>query len=299
MVPEDARTGEMASTETPVPPGIEFEDPDDTPAVVSHSAFMRPGRISGTALPFGLHLSNGVYGTANSLHIMSGGAYIFTMLVISLFVTYCEAWAIEQFVDLPLTAILLSIGGVVDGPTAMTWDSVLSMLPFVNFILILRLSQLSGYHAAEHKVVSAIEHFGRLDYDQVVEMPRVHPRCGTVLLFGLIPALLLAVPLWASGSTEGYLAAVLVAVVGWRYRYHTGFFVQNHFTTKPPTEHQLRTGIAAGEKLLGLWRADPHKQVPWLRMLWIRGVPQLLGGLFIAASIFEWVFARLHVWLDF
>ena len=299
MVPEDARTGDEASAEAPVPPEIEFDDPDDAPAVVSESAFMRPGRISGTALPFGLHLSNGVYGTANSLHIASGGAYIFTMLVISLFVTYCEAWTIEQFVDLPLTAILLSISGVVDGPAAMTWDSVLSTLPFVNFILILRLSQLSGYHAAEHKVVSAIEHFGRLDYNQVVEMPRVHPRCGTVLLFGLVPAFLLAAPLLASGRPEGYVAAVFVAVVGWRYRYHTGFFVQNHFTTKPPTEHQLRTGIAAGEKLLGLWRADPRKQVPWLRMLWIRGVPQLLGGLFIAASVFEWVFARLHVWLDF
>jgi len=299
MVPEDARTGVDTSAEVLAPQTSGPDRPEDAARTVSDSAVMRPGRISGTALPFGLHLSNGVYGTAHSLHIMSGGAYMFFTLVIALFLTYCEAWAIEQLIDLPLTAILLSIGGVVDGPAAMTWDAVLSALPFVNFILILRLSQLSGYHAAEHKVVSAIERYGRLDYDQVVDMPRVHPRCGTVLLFGLIPALLLAVPLLASGSIEGYLAAVLVAVVGWRYRYHTGFFVQNHFTTKPPTERQLRTGIAAGEKLLGLWRADPNKQVPWLRMLWIRGVPQLLGGLFIAASVFEWVFARLHIWLDF
>jgi hypothetical protein len=259
----------------------------------------RPGRISGTALPYGLHLSNGVYGTANSIHIMTGGAYIFSMLVIALFVTYIEAWVCEQFVGLPLTAILLTAGGMIDSTAAMVWDVVLSMLPFVNFILILRISQLSGYHASEHKVVAAIERYGSLRYDQVVEMPRVHPRCGTVLLFGIIPALLLALPLAASNTLEGYAGAALVALVGWHYRYQTGFFVQNYFTTKPPTEKQLRTGIAAGERLLALWREDPTQTAPWLRMLWIRGLPQLLIGLFFAASIFKWVFANLHIWLDF
>ena len=255
----------------------------------------RPGRISGTALPLGVHLSNGAYGTAHSLHLVLGGAYIISLGAIAMALTYVEVWVLQLLTGLPLSSMLLSFAVPMDQEGLQIWEAVISILPFVNFILMLRLSAMSGYHAAEHKVVTAIEHFGHLRYEDVVEMPRVHPRCGTVLLFGLIPTLLVAYPMWYVHPT----AAILVALLGWHFRYHTGYFVQNHFTTKTPTPAQLLAGIRAGQTLLDRWREDPTRQVPWLRSLWIRGIPQMLMGLYIAQLIWGYVYANLHLWLDF
>lgn len=271
-------------TSAPCPPQVPAGPP--TP---------RPSRISGTALPGGVHLSNGVYGTAHSLHLLLGGAYIISLGALAMALTYLEAWLLEQVTGLPLTGMLLSLTVQMDHGNFRVWEAAITILPFVNFILLLRLSTMSGYHAAEHKVVTAIEHFGYPRYQDVVEMPRVHPRCGTVLLFGLIPAMLLAYPMWYVHPT----AAILVALLGWHFRYHTGYFVQNYFTTKPPTHKQLMAGIRAGQTLLERWQQDPARQVPWLRSIWIRGIPQMLIGLYLAQQVWGYVYANAHVWLDF
>jgi hypothetical protein len=255
----------------------------------------RPGRISGTALPNGVHLSNGVYGSAGSWHLVLGGAYIITLGSLAMIPTYIEAWVIQRLFDIPLPAMLLAVTGSLSGQEQTFWDAALTILPFINFILILRFSSLSGYHAAEHKTVSALERFGVLRYEDVVEMPRVHPRCGTVLLFGLLPAMLVAAPLWQ----VDWMYALLVAILGWHFRYHTGFFVQNYFTTKPPTRAQLEAGIKAGETLLRRWRRDPYRRVPWLKSIWVRGIPQMVIGLYAAMQIIGIIYSHLHVWLDF
>ncbi len=265
----------------------------------------RPGRISGTALPLGVHLSNGAYGTASSWHLMLGGAYIISIGAVGMIVTYLEAWIVYRLFGVPLPAMLLGVAGVLSDKDLTYWSAALNVLPFVNFILILRMSALSGYHAAEHKVVGAIERFGHLRYDDIVEMPRVHPRCGTVLLFGLLPALLVLAglaptmlpphPQWHLNALIG----VLIALVGWNFRYHTGYFVQNHFTTKPPTPAQLQAGSRAGQALLARWQQDPDRRVPWLRSIWIRGLPQMLIGLFLASRLMGYIYANLHIWLDF
>ena len=266
-----------------------------TPVAAPAAMPARPGRISGTALPFGVHLSNGVYGSASSWQLVLGGAYIITLGSLAMIPTYIEAWIIQRLFDVPLPALLLALTGSLSGQELTFWDAVLTILPFLNFILILRLSSLSAYHAAEHKTVSAIERLGSLRYEDVVEMPRVHPRCGTVLLFGLIPAMLLAVPLWQ----VDWMYAVLVAILGWHFRYHTGFFVQTYFTTKPPTRAQLEAGIKAGQTLLDRWREDPYRKVPWLKSIWVRGIPQMIFGLYAAMHIIGIIYSHLHIWLDF
>ncbi len=252
----------------------------------------RPRRITGTALPLGVHLSNGAYGSASSLHLLLGGVYIMTLLALATALTYIETWVLQQASGVSLSWIALQVSSDQSPATELAFVQVLVL---INFLLILRVSALSGYHAAEHKVVTAMEHFGDLRYDDVVEMPRVHPRCGTVLLFGV----LVAVGLFFSLLPVHWALAALGGLLGWRFRYHTGYFVQNHFTTKPPTPTQLRAGMKAGETLLERWRQDPDRRVPWLRSLWIRGLPQMLIGLFLAMHLLDYVHTHLHIWLDF
>jgi hypothetical protein len=255
----------------------------------------RRPRISGSALVGGLHLATGNYGTAPWWQLTLSGLAIVAALGLAMVLTFIEGWLLDRWLGLGLTAHLLGLPApAAPGQSSVLPQVVLTVLPMLNFLVVLRLSPLSGYHAAEHKVVAAIETYGDLQWDQVVEMPRAHPRCGTVLLFGLLPGLLIAWPLlWTQPVT-----ALMVALVGWYLRYPVGFFIQQNFTTKPPTIHQLETGIAAGRKLLALWQSDPDRRVSLARNLWTRGLPQMLAGVFFGQYLLSLLSNHLHVLLD-
>lgn len=262
---------------------------------VPESAYVstkRP-RISGTALIGGLHLATGNYGTAPWWQLFFSGLGIVAALSTALIMTYIELCVIDHFAG---TSFALALLGGQQASGAMSYIQIaLQLLPMANFLVVLRMSPLSGYHAAEHKVVAAVETYGDIRYEQVVEMPRAHPRCGTVLLFGIIPTLLIAWPLFAKDP----LAAVVVAFIGWTFRYRVGYFIQQYLTTKPPTPAQLRAGIAAGQKLLRLWHADPEHQVSIARNIWTRGLPQMIGGVMLGQFLMVSIYQHLHLWLDF
>jgi hypothetical protein len=259
----------------------------------SYVSVKRP-RISGTAMLGGLHLATGNYGTASPWRLMMTGAAIAVLLGLAMAMTYIELWIIDQLTGASLAPSLL---GMPEAATAQVqgWLAIApQLLPMLNFLVVLRLSPMSGYHAAEHKVVAAIERYGSLEREQVVEMPRAHPRCGTVLLFGVLPTLLIAYPLLFTSP----LVAAGVAVVGWMLRYHVGYFIQQVFTTKPPTPQQLDAGIAAGRKLMALYTADPDRRVSVARSLWTRGLPQMVAGVIAGHYLMQVVAQYLHVWLD-
>lgn len=268
---------------------------DTRPVPESAYVSARRPRISGTALLSGLHLATGNYGTAPWWQLFVSGLGIVGALSAALVLTYLELCAIDHFAH---TSFALSLLGTSDemGAGVLGYMQIaLQLLPLVNFLVVLRMSPLSGYHAAEHKVVSAVERFGDLRYDDVVEMPRAHPRCGTVLLFGVIPTLLIAWPLFSRNP----IAAVAVALIGWSLRYRVGYFIQQYLTTKPPTPHQLRTGIAAGQKLLASWQSNPDRQVSIARNIWTRGLPQMIGGVIVGQYLLVAIYQNLHRWLDF
>lgn len=260
----------------------------------SYVSTRRP-RISGTALLGGLHLATGNYGTASSWRLFVSGATIAGLLGIALALTYLELWISDQFTGLSLAANLMGLTAS-DLAALPEWAVIsLQLLPMLNFLIVLRLSAMSGYHAAEHKVVAAIEHFGAIEEDQVVEMPRAHPRCGTVLLFGVLPALLIAYPLlWTNP-----LAAMVVALVGWMLRYRVGYFIQQYFTTKPPTPRQLKAGMDAGRKLMALYASNPDRRVSVARSIWTRGLPQMIAGVIAGQYLLGLILNHLHVLLDF
>ncbi len=119
------------------------------------------------------------------------------------------------------------------------------------FLLLLRLLPLSGYHGAEHQVVHAIENGEPLKPANVAAMPRVHPRCGTNIIAGVIVFLMVA---QMFSSEVAALIAIFVLVFAWRV---IGGYFQYYITTKPPNSKQLESGIKAGESLLEKYRQNP------------------------------------------
>jgi hypothetical protein len=241
-----------------------------------------------------VHLSTGTYGTAAWWLLLLSGVGIAVMLGCGVALTFVEGWLLDRLLGIGLTGALLGVPAAGASSLAPYASAAVPVLSFANFLVVLRLSPLSGYHAAEHKVVAAIEARGDITWDDVLARPRAHPRCGTVLLLGILPAVLIAYPLlWTNP-----LAALSVAAAGWLLRYHVGYFIQQHFTTKAPTPAQLRAGIEAGRKLLHLWRLSPGRQVTAAVGLWNRGLPQMLGGVIIGQHLLAFVSQHLHLWLD-
>lgn len=267
----------------------------EEPYLHQHSYLPAPPRISGTAMPHGVFLSTGTASTASALSLFLTGLSIVTLGAVSLVPTYVIAWGLEQLTHISLAAIVLQIGGPAEPLTGALARMGINVLSFLMFLVVLRASPLAGYHAAEHMTVHAIEHFGVRGWeDRVAAMPRAHLRCGSNLLSGILPALLLGAPLL---SVEPAVA-LLLAVAGWYTRHHVGFFLQNRFTTKPPSRRQLAAGIAAGQSVLQQWLADPSPALSRARSLWLRGMPQMVMGVAVAIWVLEPLARRLHLWLD-
>ena len=252
-------------------------------------------RISGTAMPHGVFLSTGNVGSASGLSLFVTGFTIVCLGLLSAVPTYLIAWLAEQQLHLSLPALMLQIGGPADPVTAALCRAAINLVSLLVFLLVLRVSPLAGYHAAEHMTVHAIEHFGIYGWEPyVAAMPRAHPRCGSNLLSGVLPALTVGLPL----AGVAPVVAVVVALVGWRTRHAIGFFLQNTFTTKPPTARQLEAGIGAGRRVLERWLATPATRLPLAHSLWRRGIPQLVAGVMAATYAFGAVADHLHTWLD-
>lgn len=255
-------------------------------------------RISGTAMPHGVFLSTGTASTGSSLSLVLTGFTIVTLGMCSLGPTYVLAWVLDRHLqvwDLSLPAVLLQVGGPADPLVWSVARIMVNLLGFFAFLVLLRSTPLAAHHAAEHMTVHAIERYGPYMWEPYVDqMPRAHRRCGSNLLAGLLPAMLVGVPLLGVASP----LAVLIGLMGWLMRHPLGYFLQNTFTTRPPTPGQLERGIASGRKLLAKWLKEPAPRLSLAQALWRRGVPQLVVGVIIAMYAIGLLTQRFHLWLD-
>ena len=266
------------------------------PTILEPAPLLPPvPRIGGTAMPGGVHFSTGNYGTAPSYMLFLTGVVIILLSSLGIVLAYLLTWLLGDLLHLPLSEALMDLARPEDLPYLSFIQIGLNLLVFMCFLLVLRLSPLAGYHGAEHKVVHCLERYGRLDWDLARSSPRAHRRCGTTLLAGILPVLLVAVPLLGAGLWQ---AAVFVLVAGWMFRLPVGAAIQNIFTTREPTRHQLATALAAAQKLLVLWRAHPDRRLPLWRSLWVRGFPQMVAGVLVGTEILRWLSAQLPLWLD-
>ncbi len=256
--------------------------------------YLRPPRISGMAMPGGVHLAISIYGTGPSWRLLMAGMALAAVMAVAAIPTYVTGWVIEQLTPLPVASVMMQTPVLTTPEVFAASDLLVNLLWLLSFLCILWLSPLAGYHAAEHMTVACIERFGEVIPEFVARMPRAHPRCGTNWLAGIIPLLVIGVPLWRVNP----LVTVVVGMVGLYFRHYIGYFLQQYFTTKPPSESQLRAGIEAGRRVMLAWRNASSLRVAPLAAAWHRGFIQVLSGVIIGMSLVKLFYANLHVLLD-
>jgi CBS domain-containing protein len=205
--------------------------------------------IGGMATPVGVYLTTGA---------VSGGVSSMALILTGLLFFFAQA---------VLLLLLSALPKIISGPLAASFELLLaSIFPMAGFLGLIRLSPLAGYHAAEHQVVHALEQSEPLLLDFVKKMPRVHPRCGTNF----------------AAAAFGFTLSFLLALAYWR---HFGGWIQEHLSTKPATEKQLASGIAAAKELLEQHNRRPYLAPGPLSRLWRSGLPQILLGFAIGVGI--------------
>jgi hypothetical protein len=187
-----------------------------------------------------------------------------------------------NFLIIILVDHLPSISGVTLSPALRDLTALLA------FFLLIRLSPLAGYHAAEHQTVHAIEQGLPLTDACVRHQPRAHPRCGTNLIALLL--VLQTVVVMLGGLAEWDLPLVLMFSLGIAVPVHKrlGFVMQQLVTTKPADTRQLRSAMRAAEEVIGAWRSGAA--VSRWRRLWRSGLLQVFLGASLTTVLLAAIF---------
>ncbi|MGQ9487465.1 MAG: DUF1385 domain-containing protein [Armatimonadota bacterium] len=237
---------------------------------------VRPPIVGGMATPLGVYLTGGgVRAGAGSLGLFLTGVLLMVLNMLAMVLVYSGMQWLQQKTGIPLYAMLLS-------PVAswLDWQDWVGMilrgLPIVLFLLFVRLSPIAGIHAAEHMTVHAIERGEPLELEYVRRMPRVHPRCGTNLAAGAIIFLTLANLNTGIYRDITLLVAFVTALLAWR---PLGNVLQALFTTRPPTDRQLRNGIEAGKQLLQRYQMQGYRHLTFHERIWNMGILQIAAGM--------------------
>ncbi|MFQ3586401.1 MAG: DUF1385 domain-containing protein [Fimbriimonadaceae bacterium] len=225
-----------------------------------------PTLVGGMATPFGVYLtSGGVRAGAKGWALVATGALLFGIYFVA---TLLSSW----------------LAGVAMAASADTRFvlAIRDFLPVVLFLASLRLLPLSGIHAAEHKVVHALERGEPLEVEAVRRMPRIHPRCGTNVAVGLSLFMVLSNTPWVADPSLRTLAAAIVTLFLWR---PLGNLFQKYITTRPPTDHQIGLGIRAGKELVETYlRVGPRYPTVGQRIV-ASGVLHVIAGSMLAYTL--------------
>lgn len=225
----------------------------------------RPQMVGGMATPMGVYLTNGIVGAG-----VSGWALMLTgMVLISFFVVGA----------LITNGILMLIP---EGSLSPAWRiGLLDAGAILFFLAGLRFAPLAGIHAAEHKVVHAIERGEELTPSVVKRMPRVHPRCGTNLAVGAM-VFMGVMSLEFIEMELRLLAAMLVTLTVWR---PLGSLMQYYVTTREPNDKQIAMGIKSGKELLEKSLYAPQVAPSFPRRLLQSGIFQIMLGAAIIQGV--------------
>jgi CBS domain-containing protein len=223
---------------------------------------VRPPLIGGMATPFGVYLTTGsISAGAGGLALIATGMLLFSLITGASFAADYLASFVRNAGSAAKVADILSVG---------------------LFAIGLRLIPLSGIHAAEHKVVHAIERGEELTPAIVKRMPRVHPRCGTNIAVGASLFVSLATANFIPIREFQLLFALVATIALWR---PLGGLVQMLVTTRPPSDRQIDMGIRAGEELLAKYARSPHVRPNFATRLWNSGLFHVIVGSFLAFGL--------------
>ncbi|HEX2950791.1 MAG TPA: DUF1385 domain-containing protein [Armatimonadota bacterium] len=264
---------------------------------------LAPPRIGGMATPLGVYLTTGrVSGGAGSLGLMLTGVVMSFMLwLVQVFFSMIFLVLYHQTKE-PLLANLYHAVRQETVHASANGQLMIFMLAtgllMGGFLLVLRFfPRMSGFHAAEHQTVHAIEQGEPLTPDIVGKMPRVHPRCGTNL-WGFMSLTYLAVAVLSMVlSTKigrmnidvvvGFAFwCIVIIALGWK---SFGGWIQQYFTTRPATRKELESGIRAGKEVLQRHLANPVQTLRPAQRIWSMGLVQVILGAMIMGFILQLV----------
>jgi len=235
---------------------------------------IRPASIAGMATPLGVYLTTGsISGGAGSLGLFLTGFSLGLMMIVAVLIVTGLQTIITKLTGFPV-AVFLNSPPLTLNPNLYDLPYYISTaLTAIIFLLLMKLSPLSGYHGAEHMTVHAIEAGEALEPEVVSRMPRVHPRCGTNLLAAAGVFIIITTKM---DNEIAVLLALLVVVLGWR---SIGGMLQYYATTKKPNARQLASGIAAGNELIEQYQENPNFQLVGLQRIWKLGFMQTFAGM--------------------
>ncbi len=241
---------------------------------------LRPRSVGGMATPLGVYLTTGfIQAGAKSIGLFLTGMVFALFILFAIHITDGLAYLVQLYTPLPLYAIKNSppIGSFT--PLDI-WYYLTGAFELGLFLLFLRVSPLSSYHGAEHKVVNTIERGEPLELEIVRRMPKEHPRCGTNL------AVLLLLTFLIYQISNSVFLALIVALLSWRY---LGMFVQRYITTKEPSDAYLISTIKAGKELLQKFREFPHPNPTLTQKIWNMGIIHVIAGYSLILLIYQTV----------
>jgi CBS domain-containing protein len=245
---------------------------------------VKPALIGGMATPFGVYLTGGgARGGVGDLALASTGVF---MAVLFLGAQLLADWLFSP----PVLQWLANLGAR-ETPLADFYAAQAYWVVLGIFAVLFRLSWVTGYHAAEHQVVHALEAGDDLKPEVVAAKPRVHPRCGT----NLVTASLIMSAFWAyrgdaTWETLGPVPGLLVTVLLWR---RLGGMLQQYVTTSPAAPYQIESGIAAGRQLLRRYQQGAGRG-GFARRVWNMGLLQVLAGWAVVMAVL-WGLTLLRV----
>ena len=243
--------------------------------------------VAGLATPRGVYLTTGALRAgASDFALAATGGALMALDLIAAAIVFGFGWLFAHFLSAPDEAAA--------GPPAVVGIAAVAAfygLRVLIFLLLLRLSPLTGIHGAEHMVVRAIEEGEDLTPEKVRQMPRVHPRCGTNLLALLILLVIAQQFLSRLGGVDeatrifALFVLVMVVLLTWK---RLGAGLQRWVTTKRPSDRQLAAAIEVADDLLGKARAHPSAATGLPRRIWNSGFIQVLTGFFLLALLAEY-----------
>jgi CBS domain-containing protein len=258
--------------------------------VAALGASIRPPVVGGMATPLGVWLTDGrLQGGAPPLGLFLSGLVLAACLAVSQLVMLFGLNAINAQWGAQFASGRL--GAMADGGNS--FNLLVTAVQAVIFLGALRLTPMAGIHAAEHQTVWAMERGLALTPENVGQMPRAHPRCGTNLmaLAGLMQIMLQHAPSY-SGSVV--LLVLLLTFLFWR---QFGTFLQEYFTTRPATRKQLESGIKAGRDIMEQYQAQPRAMPPLALRLFNSGILLSGAGMILGLEAFEMLFDFAARWL--
>lgn len=235
--------------------GVDFFGPS-----YASSAQRKDGKIYVWIDPFNVWQPEGVLGRVLKLPILRS-VFFWFRIVLQL---AGSIWTLVFFVAIMgvlwLLVSLMERGTeAVDGPmgAVLGFFAAFPILPILAlFFAAMKFTSIGRYHGAEHKAVAAYEKYGEVTLENAKGVSRLHPRCGTNILFYITLAAL-ADP-FVSWAPYAVLQFILISEAWFvfgktRWSIAVGNFLQKYLTTSEPGRKELEVAV---ESLSELIRAE-------------------------------------------